>query len=60
MIGNDWDNELKVIWNSPNFNKFYNSILDLYKKVKDLKGFYLKEYDPNESNNYIKEAKKRL
>lgn len=32
MIGNDWDNELKVIWNSPNFNKFYNSILDLYDK----------------------------
>ena len=32
MIGNDWDNELKVIWNSPNFNKFYNSVLKLYDK----------------------------
>ena len=30
MIGNDWDNELSVIWNSPNFNKFYNNILRLY------------------------------
>ena len=32
MIGNDWDNVLKVIWNSPNFNKFYNYILSLYDK----------------------------
>jgi len=32
MIGNDWDNELKVIWESPNFNKFYNKVLDLYDK----------------------------
>ena len=32
MIGNDWDNELKVIWNSPNFNKFYQSVLNLYNK----------------------------
>ena len=32
MIGNDWDKELKVIWESPNFNKFYNSILKLYDK----------------------------
>ena len=32
MIGNDWDNELNVIWNSPNFNKFYNNILNLYEK----------------------------
>ena len=32
MIGNDWDNELSVIWNSPNFNKFYNNILKLYDK----------------------------
>ncbi len=30
MIGNDWDNELSVIWNSPNFKKFYNNILKLY------------------------------
>jgi uracil-DNA glycosylase len=30
MIGNDWDNELKVIWESPNFKKFYEHILDLY------------------------------
>ena len=32
MIGNDWDEELSVIWNSPNFNKFYNNILKLYVK----------------------------
>jgi len=32
MIGNDWDKELKVIWDSPNFNKFYNGILKLYDK----------------------------
>ena len=32
MIGNNWDNALKVIWNSPGFNKFYNNILSLYEK----------------------------
>lgn len=32
MIGNDWDKELDVIWKSENFNKFYNTIMDLYKK----------------------------
>jgi uracil-DNA glycosylase len=32
MIGNDWDEELKVIWNSPNFNKFYQHVLSLYQK----------------------------
>ena len=32
MIGNDWDEELKIVWNSPNFNKFYNNILKLYEK----------------------------
>jgi len=31
MIGNSWDEVLKVIWESPGFNKFYNSILELYK-----------------------------
>ena len=30
MIGNDWDEVLKVVWESPGFNKFYNSILKLY------------------------------
>ncbi len=30
MIGNNWDNALKVIWNSKNFNKFYNYVLSLY------------------------------
>lgn len=35
MIGNSWDNKLSIIWNSPGFNKFYNSILDLYNK-KDI------------------------
>ena len=32
MIGNSWDDKLKVIWDSPGFNKFYQSILDLYTK----------------------------
>ena len=32
MIGNDWDEELKIIWESPNFNKFYNNIIKLYDK----------------------------
>ena len=30
MVGNDWDNVLSVVWNSPGFNKFYNSILKMY------------------------------
>ncbi len=32
MIGNDWDKELEVIWDSPNFKKFYNNVLKLYDK----------------------------
>ena len=32
MIGNDWDKELSVVFNSPNFNRFYNNILKLYEK----------------------------
>ena len=32
MIGNSWDKQLDIIWKSPGFNKFYNSILDLYNK----------------------------
>jgi len=32
MIGNDWDKDLEVIWNSPNFMKFYNHVLNLYDK----------------------------
>ena len=32
MIGNSWDEKLKVIWDSPGFKKFYNGILDLYDK----------------------------
>ena len=31
MIGNDWDEKLKVVESSPNFNKFYNSVLKLYE-----------------------------
>ena len=30
MIGNTWDDALKVIWNSTGFNNFYNKILNLY------------------------------
>lgn len=35
MIGNDWDEKLKVVEESPNFNKFYNNILKLYE-TKDI------------------------
>ena len=30
MIGNDWDEILKVVWNSPGFNSFYNKIISMY------------------------------
>lgn len=30
MIGNDWDEKLKVIWDSPGFKKFYQSIMAEY------------------------------
>lgn len=30
MIGNSWDEKLKVIWNSPRFHNFYNMIMKLY------------------------------
>ena len=30
MIGNDWDQVLSIVWNSPNFKKFYNYIISLY------------------------------
>ena len=30
MIGNDWDNELSVIWNSPGFHKFMGIINNEY------------------------------
>ena len=31
MIGNDWDNELSVIWNSPGFNNFMNLVNKEYE-----------------------------
>lgn len=31
MIGNDWDEKLSVIWNSPGFNKFYSLVMDKYQ-----------------------------
>ena len=30
MVGNDWDEVLKVVWDSPGFNTFYKNILKLY------------------------------
>ena len=30
MIGNDWDDALKVIWNSNGFKNFYNKIMAEY------------------------------
>ena len=32
MIGNDWDEKLSLIWNSPGFYKFYKTIEDEYNK----------------------------
>lgn len=32
MIGNDWDQYLKIIWDSPGFRKFYSKIMDEYDK----------------------------
>ena len=31
MIGNSWDEKLKVVWDSPGFKKFWNLILDEYQ-----------------------------
>ena len=31
MIGNSWDDALKIIWDSPGFNKFYKQILKEYE-----------------------------
>ena len=31
MIGNDWDNELSVIWNSPGFHKFMDIVNNEYQ-----------------------------
>lgn len=36
MIGNDWDELLKVVWNSPGFNNFYHKIIHEY----DIKTIY--------------------
>lgn len=36
MIGNDWDDVLKVVWNSQGFNSFYHKILHEY----DIKTIY--------------------
>lgn len=31
MIGNDWDEKLSIIWNSPGFKSFYNLVMEEYK-----------------------------
>ena len=36
MIGNDWDEKLKIIWNSPGFNNFYKKVMHEY----DIKEIY--------------------
>lgn len=33
MIGNDWDEKLKVIWNSDGFKKFMNIVNEKYKEA---------------------------
>ena len=33
MIGNDWDEKLKSVWNSPNFEKFMKIINNKYKET---------------------------
>ena len=32
MIGNDWDQMLEIVWNSPGFQKFYKMIMSEYDK----------------------------
>lgn len=32
MIGNDWDEKLKVIWDSPGFQNFYKNIMNEYNQ----------------------------
>ena len=34
MIGNSWDEKLKIIWESEGFHKFYDKVLELYKDYK--------------------------
>ena len=41
MINNDWDEKLKIIWESPGFNKFLNEI---YKEYDNKTVFPPKEY----------------
>ncbi|HOP65606.1 MAG TPA: uracil-DNA glycosylase [Bacilli bacterium] len=31
MIGNSWDEKLKVIWDSEGFHKFYDNVLEMYE-----------------------------
>ncbi len=31
MIGNDWDEKLKIIWNSEGFKKFYHVVMEEYR-----------------------------
>ena len=33
MIGNDWDELLSIIWNSPGFNNFYNMVMNKYQET---------------------------
>lgn len=32
MIGNDWDEKLNIIWQSPGFKNFYNIVMNEYEK----------------------------
>ena len=34
LVGNDWDNELSVIWNSPGFHKFMDIVNSEYDNIK--------------------------
>ena len=31
MINNDWDEKLKIIWDSPGFKKFYHVVEEEYR-----------------------------
>lgn len=35
MIGNDWDEKLKIIWKSPGFNNFYKKVMHEYE-IKEI------------------------
>ena len=51
MIGNDWDNELKIIWDSPGFHKFWDIVMHEYA-TKDIFPAYENIFNALKSTPY--------